>query len=495
MIASTASPTSAEAPSTRSRGLLSLLLLGGPLLAALVLGLPEGADAQFEEPERVWTLDYVLRPAFEGPSMEVTAVLRGDISGGVVWYMARGSEAQVDRSRPEARDGFGQPLRVASVEEGWVITGGSGEGMRISYTLSSPEERPRGSGGVGFGSEVLYGPAGAIFLVPAPAQDPDPSGDRLRIGPIEVVFDIPVSWHIVVPWEGYGRRYRPEGPGELWEAIVAVGDLRRRVVEIAGIEVTIGIQGRRPSMDTAVMEAVRRVLRTGQEVYGAPASRRMTVVLPEVRPGGARVTRLGRSLAMDWNDRPGASTETDLLHQMTRELLFMWRGVEPPEPAWYAEGMTDYLAWLVLLRQNLVDGEEFSQRILAAERSYLDHPHHTDWSLVQEEARLDRAGLTMPSSLARSRGAVVSLALDATLARLSGGRSRLTDLLGTVHRARMKEKGKPAAIQNADIMSACSVLTGGDYLDEFFTTLVFGTGRPPTAEALADILGREGVRR
>ncbi|MFO7768469.1 MAG: hypothetical protein R6W82_05895 [bacterium] len=490
MIPSTASPASGRIPALGSPLLLLLLLL---LSLSLPVSIPGRTAAQSGGPERVWTLDYVLRPAFEGRSMEVTAVLRGDISGGVLWHTGRRMEAQVERSRPEARDGFGQPLRAASVDRGWIITGGSGEGMRVSYTLSSSEELPRGADGVGFGSEVLYGPGEAIFLIPASADSDDPDRPPLRMGEIEVVFDIPVSWRIVVPWEGYGRRYRPRDTGELWEAIVAVGDLRRRIVEIAGIEVTIGIQGRRPSMDTLVMEAVRRVLRTGQEVYGAPASPRMTVVLPEVRRGGARVLRLGRSLGMDWNDGPGASAGTGMLHQMTRELLFMWRGIEPSEPAWYAEGVTDYLAWLVLLRQNLVDGEEFSRRLLASERIYLDHPHHEGWSLVEEEARMDREELGMPSSLARSRGSVVALALDATLARLSGGRSRLTDLLGKVHRSRMTGPEGPAPIQNADIMRACSTLTGGDYLVEFFTTLVFGPGRPPTAEALADVLNREGA--
>jgi predicted metalloprotease with PDZ domain len=134
---------------------------------------------------------------------------------------------------------------------------------------------------------------------------------------------------------------------------------------------------------------------------------------------------------------------------------------------------------------------------MVSEQKYLDHPHAGDWTFSQEEARnaeLKKEGMGThdPGSLARTRGVVVSLTLDATIARLTGGERRLTDLMGMIYRWSSPEHGRIAVTRNANLMAVCSAVTGGEYLDEFFQSLVFSTDPPPTAAALADILNREG---
>ena len=451
-----------------------------------------------------WRVTYVVRPSLENGSVGITAVLMGDVAGGVVWRHADIRTRRSTQSRPEAQDGFGQALRVAAHPQGWMISGGSGGGMRLSYDVTAPGPEPEGAGGVGIGSEAVYAPGKELFLIPDPTltgSSPVPGEGPVRPRDVitEVIFDVPISWRIVVPWEGFGRSYRPEDPAELWAAVLAVGDFRRHNVRVAGMNVTVGIQGRQPALDATFIEVVRRILLSGQQIFGAPPAGRLTILLPKVAVGGDPSLRLGASLSLAWHSGVEFPEDTDALHQLSREILHMWQNDTYSAPHWFSEGGTDYLAWLVLLRENLIDREAFRQQLLVAEQRYIDHPRAKEWTFSQEEARsadLAEAGTSSrdPGSLARTRGVVVSLTLDATIARLTGGQRRITDLMGMIHRWSSPDLWGTAVTRNADLMAVCAAVTGGDYLDDFFQSLVFSNDPPPTAAALADIMGREGGR-
>ena len=218
-------------------------------------------------------------------------------------------------------------------------------------------------------------------------------------------------------------------------------------------------------------------------------------------------------MAITWNWRGPLPGEVEDLHRMATELLRVWHGPGLDGPMWYVQGATDYLAWLVLLRQNLIQRDVFRQQILMAERAYLTHPHALDWTFAQEEARtLDRSpgipatnstaqitrpeipAADQPGSLARTKGVLVALSLDATIARLTAGRQRLTDLMRMVHEWHSRTGLERLSLDDADLMAVCAAVTGGDYLDAFFQALVVGSQRPPTAQALADIVERERER-
>jgi len=508
-----------------TRSSLSHLWLASIALSMLILPRPSAVSLGQErtgtstEPYRFvqqdyWRVSYVVRPAMEDRAVDITAVLMGDVANGVVWRHADPLSRTSLQPRPQAEDGFGQQLRVASHPQGWTISGGSGAGMRVSYRVTAPGPEPVGVAGVGIGAESIYAPAYELFIAPDPnltvGSGTGSTSGRETGMRMEIVFDIPISWRIVVPWEGYGRSYRPADVQDLWSSLVAVGDFRRHSVRAAGIDLVIGIQGREPSRDASVIEAMRRILTSGQQIFGTLPATSLTIILPRTAPDGAPSVQLGRSLAMDWRVRGGQPWEIEDLHGVARQLLHLWQGDGPGEPAWYREGATDYVAWLVLLRQNLVQRDVFTQQILQAERNYLAHPMAGEWSFVQEEARsaayrvtppaAEEAGapdepvavpdVSSPGSLARTRGIVVALTLDATIARLTGGEHRLTDLMRTVYRwNRQGEPGTPPGV--ATLMAASAAITGGDYLDSFFQRLVYGTAPPPTAEALADILDRE----
>jgi predicted metalloprotease with PDZ domain len=451
-----------------------------------------------------WRVSYVVRPLLDEHAVEVVAVLFGDVVSGVVWRQADQRMRRGLVTRPEASDGFGQPLRVDAHPQGWTISGGAGGGMRLAWRITAPNLDAQGADGLGIDAEALYGPGYEVFLVPdrglTASATETPAAARITV---EVIFDIPVSWRILVPWEGFGRNYRPASLEALWGTILAVGDFRRQSVSTAGMDVVVGIQGRRPEGDGMIVQAVRRILTAGQEIYGSLPTSSLTVLIPSVAPGGAESLRLGNSLALGWGDRVNLMDDVPALHTLARELLRLWIGPAGSAPAWFAEGGTDYLAWLTLLRQDLIGRDPFRQRILRAEQEYLAHPHAGDWTFAQEEARLrtgaenlprgpgGEAGRNVPTgagTLARTRGLAVALALDATIARLSAGQRRFTDLVRTVHRTRGLSG---ATVLEADLMAACATVTGGDYLDAFFTALVFTPGRPPVAEALADIITRE----
>lgn len=462
-----------------------------------------------------WHVSYVMRPSLEEGLVRITAVLVGEVGSGVVWRHADARMRRASQSRPEAQDGFGQSLRVAVHPQGWTITGGSGRGIQLTYEVTAPGPEPVGAGGVGIGSEAIYAPGYELFLIPDPALAAMPlttGSEPARMVDVraDVIFDIPISWRIIVPWEGYGRRYNMNNITELWNGIVAAGDYRRQVIRAAGIDITVGIQGRRPSLDSTFGEIVRRVLLFGQQTFEVSPGDRMTVLLPRVVSGGETVIRMGHSVSFGWDSTLDIHGDVESLHQLSRELLLLWQDKPPEAPDWYAAGATDYLAWLLLLRENLIRRETFRQELLLTEQRYLAHPMAQEWSFAQEEARNAATEMGVvgsgretgtsadiprgpgdPSSLARSRGALVALTLDATIARLTGGRRRITDVMGLYYRWKSSAAGKVTVSRDSDLMAACAAVTGGDYLDDFFEVLVFSAGPPPTAESLADIMSRE----
>ncbi len=504
-------PTGHPAPPGRALPVLLLagvLFSAGPPVARSQTGRYPSYGGETASPVESWRVSYVVRPLLDEHAVEVVAVLFGEVGGGVVWRHADPHLRRGEQSRPEAMDGFGQPLRVDVHPRGWTVTGGSGGGMRLSWRVTAPGTAPVGAAGLGINSEALYGPGYELFLVPDPALAAGTGATRAN-GPIqtEVIFDIPISWRILVPWEGFGRNFRPADTSRLWSTILAIGDFRRQNFQAAGMEVVVGIQGRRPEEDVLIVQAVRRMLAAGQEIFGALPTGSLTVLVPSVAAGGVAALRLGDSLALGWGERVDLMENVPSLHALARELLRLWLGPDGSAPAWFSEGGIDYLAWLALLRQEMIQRDQFRQQILRSEQAYLAHPHAADWTFVQEEARLrgtlessevalpgtlPGAAVSWTGSLARERGVVVALALDATIARLSGGQQRFTDLARALWRRRNLIPGTPRAVQDADIMAACATITGGDYLDGFFQALVFTVGRPPTAEALADVLAREG---
>ncbi len=266
---------------------ISLLLTSALLFPAAA----EGAIDREAPRQDAWRVSYVLRPVLDEGVLEVTAVLMGDVEGGVVWRHADFSSRRASQSRPEAVDGFGQSLRVATHPRGWTITGGTGGVMRLSYQVIAPGPEPVGADGVGISSESLYALGYELFLYPDPTLTGAAGGVEGEAGStpviqVDVIFDIPISWRIIVPWEGYGRSYNPGDQNGLWNAVVAAGDFRRMTVQAAGIDVIVGIQGRRPTLDSSIAEIVRRILLFGQQTFEVATGSRITIVLPRIVSGG-----------------------------------------------------------------------------------------------------------------------------------------------------------------------------------------------------------------
>ncbi|MFC1499404.1 hypothetical protein ACFL6T_00095 [Candidatus Zixiibacteriota bacterium] len=488
------------------------------LTLMLLLLIPAAASASVvtkDSRQETWRVSYVIRPLLEEGVVEVTAVLMGDVEGSIVWRHADFSERRASQSRPEAVDGFGQTLRVTTHPRGWTITGGTGGGMRLTWQVLAAGPDPIGADGVGIGSEALYAPGYELFLYPDPilSDAPVEVEGSVQSPPdiqIDVIFDIPISWRIIVPWRGYGRSYNPEDRNRLWNAVVAAGDFRRFTVRAAGIDVIIGVQGRRPSLDSSLTEIVERILLFGQQTFEVATGSRMTIVLPRITRGGKDVIRLGSSVSFGWDSTVNIPADPTAVHQLARELLLLWQGTPLFAPDWYTEGATDYLAWLMLLRENLIQRQTFRQQLLLTEQRYRSHPKAGEWSFAEEEARYTARQLTRrnagagsdsladlpPStsdreSLARSKGALAALVLDATIANLTDGQQRITDVMGLYYRWKASS-GSGTAMRDSDLMAVCATIANGNFLDNFFSLQISSTDPPPTATALNYILGWEG---
>ena len=231
--------------------------------------------------------------------------------------------------------------------------------------------------------------AGTLF--PLPVIE-DPRAAKVDVG---VRFELPEGWAVHCPWpESEPGVFTPTDPASLHDDLLAIGDWDEEVIDAGGCEVTLAIAPGQPELIEAIAPLIERIVRAeltlfgrvprekylflfgrpdppfapgehGLSMGGSPKRGSMTLFLRGLPPGGDPAKYLGHLIAHEFHHTWTSSLET------------------PDELRFFAEGFTDYYAYLLLAREGLSTWEAFARTLGGKLRDYLKNPRVGELSLSE----------------------------------------------------------------------------------------------------------------
>ncbi len=371
----------------------------------------------------------------------------------------------------------GQRVTLSYVGEGGWESAPEAPAYRITYRVRADHNDVDWSRGAPGRDEVAarfdktyYFAGDAFFLV-------DFSMPRC---PIDVVFNLPRSWHVTSPWPMTGRTARAMGPRNLSRNAFAMGEDATQSSNLGGVEVEWLIDDAVAPASGRIAELMTALPPTYSAFWGRRPVDRLTLFFlgDPMSDGGA----FENSFAMLLATPLSAADEISWSHTLGHELQHVWmgagaiHGVPGGEIDWFTEGFTDYLTIKLMYRAGLIDNSRLTQRIGGILRRFeLARRFSPDVSL-------DAAGQQKLRNweLIYGGGALIALLLDADLSQSDPDGFR--DMMRAVY---------DGASAPYDLKRLLSVLdeASGDRGSEVYA---FVNGRPTFADVRAR-LARAGI--
>jgi predicted metalloprotease with PDZ domain len=384
-----------------------LLLAAG--LAPLTTTLPGGVPC--------CELRYTLEPDPSTGAIDVTLTVHG----------YRGEALVLERPSPRPLVGLlTQDPEIEGVRHArWDLADGAprwtydrpargwDDPIQITYRLPITAERPLNAWSVGLDRDLLYAPAEALFLLPVmPSQ-------TAQHAPVRVEWRLPSEWRLVTGWPGGSSFY---GTRTLVKTDILAGAIGVSEIDACGIAIELGIAGEWGFAPEDVAQDIGAIACAARRRLGAPPVSRLAVMMAPARFPVTSGNRNGpRAVGfIHWNDG-GPPTARLLAH----EIVHLWQQFDAP--AWFQEGVNDYLALRIAHEAGLVRDEALGEQLAEIHRAYRDNPHRQRWTFAEEQLAAKPFG-TSDGYLAYRKGALVGLGLDRELRLRTNGRVDLAAL-------------------------------------------------------------------
>lgn len=343
--------------------------------------------------------------------------------------------------------------------EGWD------DPIRITYRLPITAERPLNAWSVGLDRDLLYAPAEALFLLPVmPSQ-------TAQHAPIRVDWRLPAEWRLVSGWPDPSSFH---GTRTLVKSDILAGPIGISAIHACGIDVELGIAGEWGFAPEDVAQDIGAVVCAARLRLGPPAVSRLAVMMAPARFPVTSGNRNGpRAVGLvHWND--GGPPSARLL---AHEIVHLWQQFDAP--AWFQEGVNDYLALRIAREAGLVGEEEFVEQLAEIDRAYRENPNSGQWTFAEEQ-RAARPFGTSDGYLSYRKGALVGLGLDRELRLRTDGRIDLAALW-----REMNDRTAWGHVRwtDAEIARRAAALVDGS-LESFFGGFVGGTQEVPAPKVL-----------
>lgn len=317
---------------------------------------------------------------------------------------------------------------------------------------------------------------------------------------------------------GFGR-YRAADYDELVDHPVEIGQLALAGFEAGGVPHHVAIYGRQRADLDRLTTDLQRICETHIGLFGElpPMERYLFLVTAVGDAYGGLEHRSSCSLICRRDDLPRAGQDTvsegyrTFLGLCSHEYFHTWnvKRIKPEvfmpydlerenytRQLWAFEGFTSYYDDLGLLRCGLIDLNSYlellGQTATRVWRSAGRLKQSVADSSLEAWTKFYRQDENAPNAIVSyyTKGAVVALALDHTLRRVSGGERSLDDLMRLLW-ARYGRPGK--GVPEGAIETLVDELAGRD-MSDFFSRYVYGTEDPPLAELLAEVGIEFGLR-
>ena len=343
--------------------------------------------------------------------------------------------------------------------EGW------NDPIRVTYRLAITAERPLNAWSTGLDESLLYAPAEALFLVPTM---PDVAA---RHAAVRVRWDLPSGWDAFTGWDGnafYGTR-------RLVKTNILAGEISHRSIHACGLTVELGVHRDWSLAETELTGDLRDLVCAARHRLGPPAVERFAVSLVPARFPMTSGNRNGPGAIAFVHMLPDGSPPGTRL--LAHELVHLWQQFDAP--AWFQEGVNDYMALRLAHEAGLLDDAEYAGQLAAIDSIYRDHPQRSEWSFAEEGREAPPYG---PSDgyLSYRKGALVGLSLDRELRLRTGGESEVA-LLWRAMNARAG--WGHVRWTDEEIAARAAALAEGN-VSRFFDRYVYGTVELPASEDL-----------
>jgi predicted metalloprotease with PDZ domain len=328
-----------------------------------------------------------------------------------------------------------------------------------------------------------------------------------RDAPASVEFALPKDWKVATALPENGpNRFEAKSYDALIDAPAMVGKFSRMDFSVQGKP--FAVVTTRPSKNPAGLRAaIAKIAETYSALMGGlPFERYMFFYIPfEDEEDEDKLEGLEHADSTLINYSPEEliddPTSVTFLSITAHEFFHAWnvKRLRPRELAsaspereaytpslWFAEGVTEYYAWLGLLRAKLVGPEAFADALQTALTKLANSPGRKSVSLEDASVMTWLTGTSGFEDIPLDyygKGMVVALMLDVEIRSRTGGARGLDDVMREMFR-KFPEKGDGYAAE--DIVATVNQVAGAD-LTEMFRRYVSGTDEPPYREYLARI--------
>ncbi|MCC6951050.1 MAG: M61 family metallopeptidase [Phycisphaerales bacterium] len=434
-------------------------------------------------------------PAWEAPHLDVhMPVWRPgryevlDLAGGVRLF--------------EAEDAAGNPLAWEKTEKAsWRISTPAPGDIAIRYQLycNSLSSRTRHAD-----ETHAFLSGSAVFLY----------CHERRAEPVRVTLDLREGWRVACGLDfepGSDRVLLAPDYDTLVDSPIEAGIHDLHEFDVDGVQYQIAVWGRPDAMAAAFPGDVAKIATAQQKMFhGFPFNR--YVFITHLAPGAGGGTEHLNSTVI--GVRPSAATEPKdhrgSLALASHELFHTWNvkqfrpaGLKPYDYQrenyttllWVAEGTTSYYDELLCLRAGVWETKHYLESLGKTIDAELARPGRSLQSLEESSfdawIKFNRATPDAVNSTVSfySKGALVSLMLDARIRTLTSGAGSLDDVMRTLS---SRFPHTAPGYTTADVLDAIRYVTGEDFTP-FFNDFVRGTADLPINDALA-IFGLEAVR-
>jgi predicted metalloprotease with PDZ domain/beta-lactamase regulating signal transducer with metallopeptidase domain len=300
----------------------------------------------------------------------------------------------------------------------------------------------------------------------------------------EVEFHLPQGWRVSTPWEpvpGRPNTFRVADRQELVESFLLAGTHAQFQARSGDAQVLLAVGRDLENDGEGVRDAVQRVLGAGRELFGGtPPGRKLLIANldPRASAGSLNGGVFGNSISLLTGRAFGRDGEVQWAPFVAHEVVHLWNGSagfrSRDNDYWFSEGFTEYYAFVLCARLDLVGRDKFLDRVRAACRGYLTHAGSISLRDAGQQGRQVRA-------MQYDGGFVAALVLDLRLRERTNGSHGLDDLMREMF-VRHGSTRRPYSL--ADIAAIAADLAGDD-LDRFFDRYVAGIERLPLESELA----------
>ena len=278
-------------------------------------------------------------------------------------------------------------------------------------------------------------------------------------------------------WPGNGNRLAVPGIEDLLSTVVVSGDYRLLSTRTGRTELHLAIAGGWSFADSELMDVIRRIVSGEMALFGSSPHERYLFVCDRNPVRGGRGFNLygmhfTGSMVLLLDPRLDRSELFDTpMSIIAHEFFHNWNGeVLRPRTGgflWFTEGVTVYYSYKVLIDMNIITPRQYARKREEIARRYLENGY-LESVPVGEAANSDLADKDMVNLL-YDGGFLAAEALDNHIAKATGGRLRLIDVLRSMY----EEAEGPVCIDEAVLVDSIRRMCGSDmgvFLDELIHT-------------------------